>query len=63
MFVMTWANIMVLEIRQEAELPEIAPATETSFHLAFSLPGVPLHVKFDILRPTGFSAYSLDWKP
>jgi hypothetical protein len=63
MFVMTWVNIMVLEMRQEAELPEIAPGTETSLHLAFSLSGVPLHVKFDILRPTGFSAYSLDWKP
>jgi beta-galactosidase len=49
--------------RQEAELPEIAPGAETTVNLAFSQSGVPLRVKFDVLRPTGFSAYSRNWKP
>ena len=49
--------------RQEVELPEVAPGTETTATLTFSQSGVPLHVKFEVLRPTGFSAYSCDWKP
>ena len=49
--------------RQEVELPEIASGSETTVDLTFSQSDVPLHVKFDILRPTGFSAYSRDWKP
>ena len=49
--------------RQEAELSEVASGTQTTVTLTFSQPGVPLHVKFDVLRPTGFSAYSRDWKP
>ncbi len=49
--------------RQEVDLPEIASGSETTFDLIFSQSDVPLHVKFDILRPTGFSAYSRDWKP
>jgi len=47
----------------EVELPEIASGTETSVELKFNQSGVPLHVRFDVLRPTGFSAYSRDWKP
>ena len=49
--------------RQEAELPEIVPGGEITVELAFSQTGVPLHVTFDVLRPTGFSAYSRNWKP
>jgi len=49
--------------RQEVELPEIASGSETTVDLTFSQSDVPLHVKFDILRPTGFSAYSSNWKP
>jgi beta-galactosidase/beta-glucuronidase len=49
--------------RQEVELPEIASGTETTVDLTFSQSGVPLLVKFDVLRPTGFSAYSRNWKP
>ena len=49
--------------RQEVELPEIAAGAESTAALTFSQAGVPLFVKFDVLRPTGFSAYSLDWKP
>ncbi len=49
--------------RQEVELPEIIPGAEVTVDLAFSQTGVPLHVTFDVLRPTGFSAYSRIWKP
>jgi beta-galactosidase len=51
--------------RQEAELPEIIPGGEITVDLAlaFSQTGVPLHVTFDVLRPTGFSACSRNWKP
>jgi beta-glucuronidase len=49
--------------QHEVKLPEIAAGNETTVDLIFSQSGVPLHVKFDILRPTGFSAYSHNWKP
>jgi beta-galactosidase/beta-glucuronidase len=49
--------------RQEVELPEIAAGAETTAALTFSQSGVPLLVKFEVLRPTGFSAYICDWKP
>ncbi len=49
--------------RQETELPEIAPGAEITGNLSFSQSGVPLHVKFDVLRPTGFSASSWNWRP
>jgi beta-glucuronidase len=49
--------------RHEVELPEIVSGSETRVDLTFSQSDVPLHVKFDFLRPTGFSAYSRNWKP
>jgi len=49
--------------RREVELPEIASGSETTVDLTFSQSDVPLHVTFDVLRPTGFSAYSRNWKP
>ena len=49
--------------RHEVELPEIASGTETTIDLTFSQSGVPLQVQFDVLRPIGFSAFSLNWKP
>jgi beta-galactosidase len=49
--------------RHEVELPEIVMGTEITVDLTFSQSGVPLRVKFDVLRPSGFSAYSRDWKP
>ena len=49
--------------RQAVELPEIASGGEITVDLTFSQSGVPLHVKFDVLRPTGYSAYSGNWKP
>jgi beta-galactosidase len=49
--------------RQQLDLQEIAPGMETTAALTFTQSAVPLLVKFEILRPTGFSAYSCDWKP
>jgi beta-galactosidase len=49
--------------RHEVDLPEIASGSETTVDLTFSQSEVPLHVTFDVLRPTGFSAYSRNWKP
>jgi hypothetical protein len=31
--------------------------------LAFSQSESPQHLQFHVVRPTGFSAYLLDWKP
>jgi beta-galactosidase len=49
--------------RQEVELPEIVSGGEITVDLTFRQSGIPLHVKFDVLRPTGFSAYFRNWKP
>jgi beta-glucuronidase len=49
--------------RQEVELPEIASGTETTVALTFNQSGVPLQVRFDVLRPTGFSAFTKTWRP
>jgi len=49
--------------RQEIELADIVSGGEITVDLTFSQTGVPLHVTFDVLRPTGFSAYSRNWKP
>jgi beta-galactosidase len=49
--------------QQEVELPLIAAGTEISVSLAFKQSTVPLRVKFDVLRPNGFSVFSRTWKP
>jgi len=49
--------------RHEVELPEITAGNETTVDLIFSQSDVPLHVTFDVLRPTGFSAFTKTWKP
>ncbi len=49
--------------RQEVDLPDAAPGSETKLELVFTQPEPPVHVQIDILRPTSFSAYSMDWKP
>jgi beta-galactosidase len=49
--------------RQEADLAEIVSGGEITLDLRFSQSGVPVHVTFDVLRPTGVSAYSRNWKP
>ena len=49
--------------QQEAALPDIAPGSEFAQELAFKTSELPDYVQFDVLRPTSFSAYSLDWRP
>jgi beta-galactosidase len=49
--------------RQEVELPVVVAGAETTAALSFSQSSVPLLVTFEVLRPTGFSVYSCDWKP
>jgi beta-glucuronidase len=49
--------------RQVVDLPEATPGSETTLELVFTQSEAPVHVQFDVLRPTSFSAYSLDWKP
>src|SRR5580704_3087779 len=49
--------------RQEVALSETAVGSETEVDLAFGLAEVPLHIEFDVLRPTGFSAYCRNWTP
>jgi len=53
--------------RQEVNIPDAAPGSETKLELVFTQPDPPVHVQIDVLRPTSFSAYSwdskLDWKP
>jgi beta-glucuronidase len=49
--------------RQLVDLPEAAPGSEMALELEFTQSEAPIHVQIDVLRPTSFSAYSLDWKP
>ena len=47
--------------RKEIDLPDLVPGQTVDVSMAFS-EAVPLKIEFDILRPTGFSAYSQTWK-
>jgi beta-glucuronidase len=47
---------------QEIELSEILPGAEATVELKFRHTGIPLHMRFDVLRPTGFSSLGFDWK-
>jgi beta-glucuronidase len=49
--------------RQEMELTDAEPGSERKLELAFTQSEAPIHVQIDLLRPTSFSAYTLDWKP
>jgi beta-glucuronidase len=49
--------------RQEIDLPDAAPGSEIRLELALSQSETPIQVQIDVLRPTSFSAYSVDWKP
>ena len=49
--------------QQEAAVPELAPGKSATIELRFSQPEAPLQVRFEVLRPTGFAAYSVGWKP
>jgi beta-galactosidase len=48
---------------QEVEIPEVEPGGGAKLDLAFNQTEAPLRIRFDVMRPTGFSAYSIDWKP
>ncbi len=49
--------------RREVDLPDAAPGSETKLELAFTQSEAPARVQIDVLRPTLFSAYCLNWKP
>ncbi len=49
--------------QQEADLPDATPGSETKLQLTFTHSEAPVHVQIDVLRPTRFSVYLLDWKP
>ena len=53
-------NVSVAQ--QETELPEVVPGGEAKLELAFTQSEAPVRVKFEVLRPTDFSAGLLDWK-
>jgi len=53
-------NVSVAQ--QETELPEVVPGGEAKLELAFTQSEAPVRVKFEVLRPSDFSAGSLDWK-
>jgi hypothetical protein len=41
---------------QELEIPELPPASLTRFEVKFNQSEVPTCIRFDVKRPTGFSA-------
>lgn len=47
--------------RKEATVPDLQPGQEVTVPLAFA-DAAPQRIQFEILRPTGFSTYSLDWR-
>ena len=49
--------------QQEVALPDLPPGSETHTELAIRQPQTLVRVQFDIVRPTGFSAFSLAWRP
>jgi beta-glucuronidase len=46
--------------QQEIALPELVPGQEIKLKIAFA-EDHPEYIQFDVLRPTGFSAYSQVW--
>ena len=54
-------NIPVEE--KEVGLPDLPPGRTAEVKLTFSQTGEPLRARFSVMRPTGFSAYSTEWKP
>jgi beta-galactosidase len=56
------AGNIPVELR-EVNLPDSAPGSETVVELAFSKFEAPVHVEINILRPTSFSSFLIDWKP
>jgi len=48
--------------QQVVGLTEAAPGSELTLELAFTQSEAPIHVQFDVLRPTSFSAFFFDWR-
>jgi beta-glucuronidase len=48
---------------QEVEISDLPPASSARLEVKFIQSEVPTRIRFDVMRPTGFSAYSLEWKP
>ena len=48
--------------QQEVDLPDSPPGSEAKLELIFTQSAAPTHIQIDVLRPTSFSAYFLDWK-
>jgi len=49
--------------RQEITLPDLAPGKTAEVDLVFAQTDSPQRVRFEVVRPTHVSAYSLEWKP
>jgi len=48
---------------QEVEISDLPPASSATLEVKFIHSDVPTRIRFDVMRPTGFSAYSLEWRP
>ena len=48
---------------RKMELPDLAAGSTAKLEVSFSQSIAPLRVRFEIVRPTGFAAFALDWKP
>jgi hypothetical protein len=47
--------------QRESPLPDLEPGSEAALAVSFS-DRQPEKIQFDVLRPTGFSAYTQIWK-
>jgi len=48
---------------QKVHIPELVPGGKVELAFAFARDEVPVRVQFHVLRPMGFSAYSVEWVP
>jgi hypothetical protein len=48
--------------RVEAALPVLEPGQEATVRIQFQ-EKTPARVQVDLMRPTGFSAHTAEWKP
>jgi beta-galactosidase len=48
---------------QEVEISDLPPASSARLEVKFMQSELPTRIRLDVMRPTGFSAYSLEWKP
>jgi hypothetical protein len=48
---------------QETGVPDLAPGQSAELQLPFHATDTPMRVRFDVMRPTGFWAYSAEWRP